>query len=124
MLTMFEERLFGLVELSTTLPELFAAEDIPYELVCGMAVAVQIDRVDPDEVMLARDIDVMIRRSDLQRVQDVVGRHGFYFRHKAGQAPNPELAPERIIVYGQEVPVVPIDLVRMKRHCRRCYSPA
>lgn len=39
---------------------------------------------------------------------------------KAGQAPNPSMAPERVRVYGKEVSVVPVvDLVRMKLNAFR-----
>lgn len=140
---MFEERLFGLVEILHRAAGMFTSEHIPYEVIGGMAVAAQLERVDRDAVMLTKDVDIMIRRSDLELVKQAAERHGFHFRHaagldmllygdekkavkgvhlvfsgetvKAGQAPNPSLAPERIEVYGQDVSVVPVaDLIRMK----------
>ena len=145
---MFEERLFGLVDILHKVADLFAAENIPYELIGGMAVAAQIDAVDRDQVMLTRDVDLMINRTDLERVIAAAPRHGFHFRHsagldmllygdekkavrgvhlifggeevKAGQAPNPPIAPERIELYGKEVSIVPItDLVGMKLNAYR-----
>jgi len=127
---------------------MFAAESIPYELVGGLAVAVQLERVAPDEVMLTRDVDIMVYRSDLDRIQEAAARHGFHFRHtagldmllygdeksavrgihlifsgesvKTGQAPNPDIAPEPITIYGQDVAVVSVaDLVRMKLNSYR-----
>ena len=140
---MYEERLFGLVEILHKVTAMFVAEKISYELVGGMAVAAQIERVDRDQVMLTKDVDIMVDRSDLERIKEVAQRHGFHFRHAAGldmllygeekkairgvhlvfsgekvksdQAPNPPLAPEPIVLYGKEVSVVPVaDLVRMK----------
>lgn len=145
---MFEERLFGLVEILHRVADMFTAEHIPYEVIGGMAVAAQIEQVDRDAVMLTRDVDIMIHRFDLDRVKEAAERHGFHFRHaagldmllygeekkavkgihlifsgekvKTGQAPNPSMAPERVKVYGKEVSVVPVlDLVRMKLNAFR-----
>jgi hypothetical protein len=98
--------------------------------------------------MLTKDVDVMIHRSDLERVKEAAPRHRFQFRHadgldmllhgeekkavkgvhlvfcgeavKANQAPNPPIAPERIEIYGKEISVVPVaDLVRMKLNAFR-----
>ena len=140
---MFEERLFGLVEILHKVTDMFTAEQIPYELVGGMAVAVQIERVDRDQVMLTRDVDIMIDRSDFERIKTAAERHGFHYRHAAGldmllygeekkairgvhlifsgekvksdQTPNPALAPEWITLYGKRVSVIRlVDLIRMK----------
>ncbi len=145
---MFEERLFGLVDTLHKVADMFTAEGIPYEVIGGMAVAAQIEQVDRDLVMLTKDVDVMIHRSDLERVKEAAPRHGFHFRHAAGldmllygaekkairgvhlvfsgekvkadQAPNPPIAPERIEVYGKDVSIVSVvDLVRMKLNSYR-----
>jgi hypothetical protein len=145
---MFEERLFELLEILHRAADMFAAEHVPYEVIGGMAVAIQIDQVDRDAIMLTRDVDVMIHRSDLERVKETATRHGFRFRHTAGldmllygeekkaikgihlvfsgetvkdnQAPNPPIAPEPINIYGKEIPVVPVaELVRMKLNAFR-----
>jgi hypothetical protein len=145
---MFEQRLFGLVEILHQVEDMFTAEGIPYEIIGGMAVAAQIERVDRDQVMLTRDVDLMIDRSHFERVKEAAPRHGFHYRHAAGldmllhgdekkairgvhllfsnervrpnQTPNPSLAPERITLYGKEVLIVPVaDLVRMKLNSYR-----
>jgi hypothetical protein len=145
---MFEERLFGLVEILHKVTDMFTAEHVPYELIGGMAVAARMEQVDHDAVMLTRDVDIMIHRSDLERVQETAPRHGFRFRHTAGldmllygeeekavkgihlvfsgetvkanQAPNPPIAPERIRIYDEEVSVITlVDLVRMKLNAFR-----
>ena len=137
---MFEERLFGLVEILHKVADMFTAEGIPYETIGGMAVAAHIEQVDRDQIMLTRDVDIMIDRSDLERVQEAAPRHGLDMllygdekkairgvhllfsgeKVKPDQAPNPRLAPERITVHGGEVSVIPvIDLVRMKLNSYR-----
>jgi hypothetical protein len=145
---MFEERLFGLVEILHQVADMFTAEGIPYEIIGGMAVAAQLERVDRDRVMLTRDVDLMIDRTDFERVKEAAPRHGFHFRHAAAldmllygadkkairgvhllfscekvrpnQMPNPPLAPERITIYGKEVSIIPLaDLVGMKLNSYR-----
>jgi hypothetical protein len=142
---MFEERLFGVVDTLHKVADMFTAEGIPHEVIGGMAVAAQIEQVDQDLVMLTKDVDVMIQRSDLERAAP---RHGFtsvmrqdwacfctapgrrryegytWFsavrRSKADQAPNPPIAPERIEIYGKDVSIVSVvDLVRMKLNSYR-----
>ncbi len=121
-----------------------AAEKIPYELIGGGAVMVQVNRVEPSAVRNTKDLDIMVHRSDLDRIKEVAQRSGFTFRHTAGldmllpagetQArnavhlvfsgervrsnqvvPNPPLRPEHVSVHGVEVAVIPVfDLVQMK----------
>jgi len=142
--TLFEERLFALVGTLERIAGSLAAEKIPYEVIGGMAVMIQVQRVDPSAVRNTKDIDIMVQRADLERIKGVAERHGFRFRHSAGvdmllprgetkarsgvhlvfsgervrphQAlPNPVLRPERLSVHGVDVAVVPVvDLVRMK----------
>ena len=35
-------------------------------------------------VALTRDVDLMVRREDLERVKQAAANHGFRFRHAAG----------------------------------------
>jgi hypothetical protein len=109
-----------------------------------MAVMVQVNRVEPSAVRNTKDIDIMVYRTDLDRIKEVAQLHGFTFRHaagldmllppgetKAGNAVhlvfsgektkanqtsiNPPLRPEHISVHGIDVAVIPVlDLVSMK----------
>ena len=142
--TLFEERLFALVGILERIAAPLAAEQVPYEVIGGMAVMVQVQRVDPSEVRLTKDIDIMIRRSDLERVKQVAESNGFTFGHAAGlytllphgevkaknaihlvfsgertaatQAVlNPPIRPEYVSVHETEVAVIPVaDLLAMK----------
>ena len=122
---MFEERLFGLVEILHKVADMFMAEGIPYEAIGGMAVAAHIEQVDRDQIMLTRDVDVMIDRPDLERVREAAPRHELDMllygdekktirsvrllfsgeKVRPDQAPSPRLSPERITAYGGEVSV-------------------
>ncbi len=141
---MFEERLYALVGVLERIARPLAAESIPYELIGGAAVMARVNRVEPSAVRNTKDVDIMVYRSDLDRIKDVAERHGFVFRHAAGvdmllppgetqarnavhliftgemvrpnQAlPNPPIRPEFLEINGVEVAVIPVfDLLQMK----------
>jgi hypothetical protein len=143
----FEERLFNLVGILQKIADPLAAASIPYEIIGGLAVLIHVEEVDPAHSVLTRDVDILISRSDLERVIAVAESHGFRFRHAAGvdmllyggkasnaihllfagesvkpaqTAPNPPVAPERKIVKGREVNVIPVaGLVKMKLSANR-----
>jgi hypothetical protein len=142
--TLFEERLFALVGTLERIAGPLASAKIPYEVIGGMAVMVQVDRVERSAVRNTKDIDIMIHRADLERVKEVGQQHGFTFRHVAGvdmllppgetkalnaihlifsgertkinqAVPNPPLRPEYLSVHGIPVAVISVmDLVSMK----------
>ncbi len=57
---------------------------IPYAIAGGNAVAIWVATVDEAGVRNTRDVDVMVRRSDLLRVREVLEGIGFTYRHVAG----------------------------------------
>ena len=142
--TLFEERIFALVGTLEKIAIPLAAEKIEYELIGGGAVMVHVNRVDSSSIRNTKDLDIMIRRSDFERIKDVAARYGFTFRHAAGLdmllpageikaknavhlvftgekvrptqiMPNPPLRPELISIHGVDVAVISVlDLVQMK----------
>jgi hypothetical protein len=142
--TLFEERLFDLVGVLHKIAQVLSDAGIPYELIGGLAVLVHVEEANPELTALTRDVDLMIRREDLERIKEATASHGFRFRHTAGvdmllygetdsarnavhlvfsgefvrpnqAAPNPPIAPEKKQIHGGEVMVIPVaDLVRMK----------
>jgi hypothetical protein len=142
--TLFEERLFDLVGVLHKIAEALSEAGVPYELIGGLAVLVHVEEADPEHTTLTRDVDLMIRREDLERVKVAAARHGFRFRHTAGvdmllygetdrarnavhlvfseemvrpnqAVSNPPIAPQKKRIHGGEVMVIPVaDLVRMK----------
>jgi hypothetical protein len=141
---MFEQRLFDLAGVLHKIAGPLMAEGVPHELIGGLAVLVHVEEADPEHTTLTRDVDLMIRRSDLDRVKEIAARHGFRFRHSAGldmllygdtnsarnavhllfsgekvrpnqATPNPAIQPERKSILGEDVFVISVaDLVRMK----------
>ena len=142
--TLFEERLFGLVGILHRITDALASEHIPHEVVGGLAVLIHVEEASPEHASLTRDVDLMVRRSDLERIKLAAVKHGFRFRHPAGidmlvygdtesaknavqlifsgekvrphyLASTPPIEPERKHIHGKEVMVIPVaDLVQMK----------
>ncbi len=143
----FEERLFNLVGILEKIAAPLSEARIPYEVVGGLAVLVHVEAANPAHSVLTRDLDILIQRSDLDRVIAVAAAKGFKFRHVAGVdmllfgdkainavhllyseekvkasqlLANPSIAPERKLIKNQEVWVIPVpDLVRMKLSANR-----
>src|SRR6266853_2550930 len=82
--TLFEERLFDLVGVLHKIAEALSEAGITYELIGGLAVLVHVEEADPEHTTLTRDVDLLIRREDLERIKEAAAGHGFRFRHAAG----------------------------------------
>jgi hypothetical protein len=129
---LFEERLFDLVGVLHKITDTLTAEGIPHELIGGLAVFIHVEEADPTHSILTRDVDLMVRREDLDRIKQVAAKKGFRFRHAAGldillygdadSAKNAvrlvfknNFAPKKKRILGEEVLVIPVaDLLRMK----------
>jgi hypothetical protein len=81
---MFEERLFDLVGVLHKITDALTAENIPHELIGGLAVLIHVEEADPAQTALTRDVDLMVHRSDLERIKEAAAKNGFRFRHAAG----------------------------------------
>ena len=90
---------------------------------------VHVEEADPAHSTLTRDVDLMVRREDLERIKEAASKHGFRFRHIAGLdmllagsaitavrlVYEDNFAPEKGRILGQDVLVIPVvDLLRMK----------
>jgi hypothetical protein len=121
---LFEQRLFDLAGILHKIAGPLMAEDVPHELIGGLAVLVQVEEADPEHTTLTRDMDLMIRRADLERVTEIAARHGVSLGNRlftgekgcpSQATPNPPIQPEKKSLLGTEVFIIPVaDLVRMK----------
>ena len=57
------------------------AAEIPYAVAGGNAVAAWVSRVDEAAVRNTQDVDILIRREDLERIKEALGAAGFVHRH-------------------------------------------
>jgi hypothetical protein len=56
---------------------------IPYAVIGGNAVAAWVARVDPAAVRNTQDVDILLRREDLERAKVAMEAAGFIYRHAA-----------------------------------------
>lgn len=57
---------------------------IPYAVAGDNAVALWVSRVDPEAVRNAADVDLLVRRSDLDTIKAALTSAGFEYRHASG----------------------------------------
>lgn len=57
---------------------------IPYQVVGGLAVSSWVATEDPAAVRATRDVDIVIRQADLERVKSALEAVGFRYRHAMG----------------------------------------
>ena len=66
------------------------AAGVPYAVVGGNAVAAWVATVDPGAVRNTQDVDILLRRSDLDAAERALATAGFVRRHVAGIDLHPE----------------------------------
>jgi len=57
---------------------------VAYAVIGGNAVAAWVGKVDQSAVRFTQDVDLLIRRADLEAVKAALGPAGFIFRHESG----------------------------------------
>lgn len=57
---------------------------VPYAVIGGNAVAAWVARVDESAVRNTQDVDILVRRVDLDAVRAALEPEGFIFRHSSG----------------------------------------
>lgn len=82
--TIFEGAVERILDVSKRFGDALNSAGIPYRVVGGLAVFLHVDGLDPLAARLTKDVDVGIRRSDLDRIRAAVEPFGFTFRHVAG----------------------------------------
>ena len=139
--TFFEKRVDQLFDLAGLVEKVFSSAGLEYRVIGGLAAYLYVEELEPDAGRLTKDIDIAIRREDLQKIVKAVEPFGLQYRHAAGvdmlaptgepaarravhlvftgekvrqtyPEPTPELGPYRRI---QGIRVIPLaDLIRMK----------
>jgi hypothetical protein len=60
------------------------AANIPYAVIGGNAVAAWVSQVDESLVRYTQDVDILLRRDDLEAAKTALSNTGFIFRHVKG----------------------------------------
>ncbi len=57
---------------------------VPYAIIGGNAVAVWVAKIDPAAVRNTQDVDILLRRGDLDSAKHALASEGFIYRHVRG----------------------------------------
>jgi hypothetical protein len=82
--TFFEERVQQLFDLAATVERIFSTAGLDYRVVGGLAVYLYVEEAAPDAGRLTKDIDIVVRRENLDRIAKAAEAFGFEHRHVAG----------------------------------------
>ena len=104
--TAFDDHLDRLCGLVQGLHSAFTDASIEYRLVGGMAVFYHVNALDPLAARLTRDVDIAVKRRDLDRVAAVAGILGY--RHATGghmlvNSENPRGTAIHLLFVGERV---------------------
>jgi hypothetical protein len=75
------KQIFDLAEI---LDKAFSQAGIEYRVVGGLATYLYVEQQDPDAGRLTRDIDIAVRREDLERIGRAMEPYGLEYRHITG----------------------------------------
>jgi hypothetical protein len=82
--TFFEERAEQLFNLADLAERLFSSAGLEYRVVGGLAVYLYVEEVEPDAGRLTRDVDIAVRRADLEKIAEAAAAFGLQHRDVAG----------------------------------------
>jgi hypothetical protein len=80
----YEKHVEQLVEVAGRFAAALSQAGIEYRIVGGLAVYLHVNTIDPLAARLTRDIDAAIKRTDIQKIAQLVKPFGLEFRHAAG----------------------------------------
>jgi hypothetical protein len=82
--TFFEKRVEDLFNLARRVEQVCAAAGVDYRVVGGLATYLYVEETAPDAGRLTKDIDIAVRREDLQKIGEAAEKFGLRYRHVAG----------------------------------------
>ncbi|MDE3166140.1 MAG: hypothetical protein KGN36_10060 [Acidobacteriota bacterium] len=106
--TFFETRVKDLFNLAARVEQAFSAAGLDYRVIGGLAAYLYVEEKAPDAGRLTRDIDIVVRREDLDRIAKTVEPYGLGYRHVAGedmlvQAGEPARRAVHMVFTGEKV---------------------
>jgi hypothetical protein len=82
--TFFEERVEQLFDLARLVERIFSSAGLEYRIVGGLAAYLYVEEQVPDAGRLTKDIDIAVRREDLEKIARAAEPFGLQHRHAAG----------------------------------------
>ena len=82
--TFFETRVKQLFDLANLIEKAFSSAELEYRVIGGLAAYLYVEDKEPDAGRLTKDIDIVVRREDLQKIVTAVEPFGLRYRHVAG----------------------------------------
>jgi hypothetical protein len=80
----FETRVEQLFTLADVVERAFASAGLDYRVVGGLAAYLYVEECEPDAGRLTKDIDIVVRREDLEAIARTVEPFGLQYRHVEG----------------------------------------
>jgi hypothetical protein len=80
----YDAHIEQLVDVAERLKAAFDEAGVDYRIVGGLAVFLHVRDRDPLAARTTRDVDVAVRRNDLEQIRAAAAGSGFEFRHAAG----------------------------------------
>ena len=82
--TFFEARVEQLFDLAALVEKIFSAAGLEYRIIGGLAAYLYVEERDPDAGRLTKDVDIAVRRQDLDKIARAAEAFGLEHRHVAG----------------------------------------
>jgi len=82
--TFFEERVQDLFNLADLIEQVFASAGLEYRVVGGLATYLYVEEAEQDAGRLTKDIDIAVRREDINKIAQAAAAFGLEYRHVAG----------------------------------------
>ncbi len=82
--TFFENRVKELFDLAHLVEKAFSEAGIDYRVVGGLATFLYVEEAVPDAGRTTKDVDIVVRRADLERIEAAMAPYGWKYTHTAG----------------------------------------
>jgi hypothetical protein len=80
----FEKRVEQLFDIAELVERIFSSAGLDYRIVRGLAAYLYVEELEPDAGRVTKDIDILVRRDDLERIAKAAEPFGLQLRHAEG----------------------------------------
>jgi hypothetical protein len=80
----FEARVEQLFDLAELVEKIFSSAGLEYRIVGGLAAYLYVEESEPDAGRLTKDVDIAVRREDMEKIAKAAEAFGLEYRHAAG----------------------------------------